>query len=84
MVSKKSKDFGKKIAERAEPLSSLKKFVRACRQSEAEDIKLLGPVDAYSAGEMVFGFVRKRGARHKTKVAAMMDEFLNEAKKWGL
>jgi hypothetical protein len=82
MASKKSKDYGKKMADRKEPLASLKRFVKACRQVEAEDRELVGDL-FFTAGETLFGVVIDgEGRHHKSKMAEMLDAFLGELKDW--
>jgi hypothetical protein len=84
MALKRSKDYGKKTAERGEPLTSLKKFVKMCRQAEAEERKLLGD-EALTAGEMLFGCGKyDTGLRWKPATASLLDKFLSEVKEWGM
>jgi hypothetical protein len=87
MGLKRSKDYGKKNMERKEPIASLRRFIKACRQFEVEDRELLGD-DASTAGECLFGCGRtttKGGTtRWSPEAAKMLDAFLVEMKEWGL
>jgi len=68
MASKKSKA--------KEPLASLTKFIKACRQVEAKN-------QAFTAGETLFGTaIDSKGEHHKSKMAEMLDALLGELKDW--